>query len=177
MKLIHAVLHQQRDEDFFSSAIYMPFLYVIRHKALLKCIHNKCIMKKACGQRWNHSWKWYVNILISLSIQMEMNSDMFYWQQIITISVFAMSDIFLSLVDVRGCCNSSQTKWAPASGKPYSIWSPCRGSSLCNFTLTQLPWQPGWCKTKPHVDSFLLIKPATHLHQRAFPHQLTIFTV
>lgn len=61
------------------------------------------------------------------------------------------------------------------SGRPYSIWFPSRGTSLHSLTTSQLSWQTGWCKTKPHVDSLLLIKSATHPHRRTFPPQLTIF--
>lgn len=39
---------------------------------------------------------------ISFSIPLDLQSDMFYWQQIITVSVFGMSDIFFSSVAVQG---------------------------------------------------------------------------
>lgn len=41
-------------------------------------------------------------MFVFLCILVELQTDMLYWQQIITISVFAMSDIFLSLVAEQG---------------------------------------------------------------------------
>lgn len=152
----------------------------MRNSVLIKWI-SKCFMKNACDQSYNyctldqHAHCWIYSFSLSIPVGMQtivlLTADNLYhcvchvWH-------------FLLLGGSTGCCcNSCQTKWAPASGRPHWIWFPSRDSSLCSLSTPVLAWQPGWCKTKPHVDSFLLIKSATHPHRRTFPPQLTIFTV